>query len=415
MYGKKVKLKILIVTQYFWPENFRINDLALYFAKKGHQVIVLTGLPNYPEGEIFLKFKKNKKKYLKLKNIKIIRVPIIPRKKNIFFLFLNYLTFSISSIFFSIWKLKNKNFDIVFTCQYSPVFVALTSILLCKIKKIKHLIWVQDLWPETLLDLKVLKKGIIYSILKKIVNFIFKNSDIIFVQSKEFIKIIEKNYKLKNIKYLPNWCEDIFINNKKKFPFKKSKKQFNIVFTGNVGKAQDFNNIIKAANYLKKYSNFYWHIFGGGSDLELSKQNIKTLKLEKNFIFYDRKSLDLMPSVLSAADILVITMMKSSYLKKTIPGKLQAYLTAKKPIVGMIDGITNNIINQNKLGLAAAAGDYKNFAKNIVRMYKLKEKKNMYKNNTYKYYNKNFNKEKNLSFLEKIILDKHYDKFKLSS
>ena len=110
MYGKKIKLRILIVTQYFWPENFRINDLALYFSNKGHKITILTGQPNYPEGEIFPEFKKNKKKYQKLENIKIIRVPIIPRKKNIFFLFLNYLSFSISSIFFFYMEIEKSKF-----------------------------------------------------------------------------------------------------------------------------------------------------------------------------------------------------------------------------------------------------------------------------------------------------------------
>jgi colanic acid biosynthesis glycosyl transferase WcaI len=283
--------------------------------------------------------------------------------------------------------------------------------MISKIKKIKHLIWVQDLWPETLLDLKILKKGTVYSILKKIVNYIFKNCDIIFVQSKEFIEIIQKNYKLKNIIYLPNWCEDIFFNNKSKFFFKKTKDQFDIVFTGNIGKAQDFKNIIKAANNLKKYTNFYWHIFGSGSELESSKKKIRLLKLENNFIFYGRRPLDTMPSILSAADILIITMIKSRFLNKTIPGKFQTYLSAKKPIVGMIDGITKDIINRYKLGLASGSEDYKDFAKNIVSVYEQKSKINIYKINSHNYFKKNYSKKKILDNLEKIIFKKYYDKF----
>ena len=327
------------------------------------------------------------------------------------------MSFIVSSIFFSFFRLKNHNFDIIFTCQYSPVFVALTSIFISKLKNIKHLIWVQDLWPETLLDLKVLKKGTAFSILKKLVNYIFKNSDVILVQSKKFIKIIKKNYKIQNIEYLPNWCEDIFINNKSNFFFKKKiKDQFNIVFTGNIGKAQDFKNIIKTANKLKKYNNFCWHIFGSGSELEQSKQRIKFLRLEKNFIFYGRKPINVIPSILSAADILIITMVKSSFLKTTIPGKFQSYLTANKPIIGMIDGITNDIIKQNKIGLVSGSGDYKNFAKNIVNIYNQKKSsKNTYKTIPYKYYKNNFDKKKNLDGLEKIILKKYNEKSILSA
>jgi len=403
MFGKKSKLNILIVTQYFWPENFKINDLALFFVEKGHKVSVLTGFPNYPKGLIYPEFKKNKKKYNNYKQIKIYRAPIIPRGKSKITLILNYLSFVVSSICFVLFKLKKKNFDIVFTAQYSPVFVALPSILLCKLNNIKHLIWVQDLWPETLLDLKILKKRFLYLLLKNIVGYIYKNSDLILVQSKEFIKIIKINYKVNNIRYMPNWAEDIFLNNNKNKK-KISKKNFNIVFTGNIGKAQDFNNIIRAAKILKRYKNIYWNIYGAGSELSFVKQKVISLRLERNFIFHDNKTLNFMPRAMAESDILIITMIKSKFLSQTIPGKFQSYLTAYKPIVGMINGATNKIIKQNKIGLVTSSGNFKDFAKNILKIYKSKPIiREKYKHKAFQYYQSNFDKNVILNNLQCIM------------
>lgn len=403
MFGKNIKLNILIVTQYFWPENFKINDLALFFVEKGHKVSVLTGFPNYPEGLIYPEFKKNKKKYNNYKQIKIYRAPIVPRGKSKITLILNYLSFVVSSICFVLFKLKKKNFDIVFTAQYSPVFVALPSILICKLNNIKHLIWVQDLWPETLLDLKIIRKRFLYLLLKNIVGYIYKNSDLILVQSKEFIKTIKINYKLNNIKYMPNWPEDIFLNsvkNKKKI----TKKNFNIVFTGNIGKAQDFNNIIRAANILKKYKNIYWNIYGAGSELSFTKQKVMSLRLERNFIFHGNKTLNFMPRAMAESDILIITMVKSKFLSKTIPGKFQSYLTAYKPIVGMVDGVTNKIIKHNRIGLVTSSGNFKDFAKNILKIYKSKPIiREKYKHKAFQYYQSNFDKNMILNNLQCIM------------
>ena len=405
MFGKKHKLRILIVSQYFWPENFRINDLAIYFSKKGHNVTVLTGWPNYPSGAIYKDFKKNKKKFNYLQNIEILRVPIISRGNTKLFLVANYISFFLSSIFLSLYKLKNRKFDLVFTSQYSPVFIGLTSIFICKLKKIKHVIWVQDLWPETLLDLKILKKkGIPYLILKKIVNYIFCNSDYIFAQSVEFIKIIRKNYKLKNILYLPNWAEDIFLKSQKKKIKNLKNNKLNLVFTGNIGQAQDFNSIINAAKLLKGEKNIYWRIYGDGRMYNEVKDNVKRYRLNKNFIFYGKKPLNQMPKILNSSDALIITMVKSKFLNKTIPGKFQAYLTAKKPIIGMIDGVTNNIIKMNNIGVTSKSGDFRGFVKNIYKIYKSSlSKRNYYGQNAYQFYLKNYEKKNNLDLLEQKI------------
>ena len=151
-------MKILIITQYFWPENFRINELVEEFLKLGHHITILTGYPNYPEGEIYPEFRKNSRKFDKFYGAEIIRVPILPRKKSKINLSLNYLSFLINSILFGYFRLRNKDFDLIFTFQLSPITVCVTSAFFKKLKKSKNVIWVLDLWPDTLVAFNILKR-----------------------------------------------------------------------------------------------------------------------------------------------------------------------------------------------------------------------------------------------------------------
>ena len=165
-------MKILIITQYFWPENFRINEVSEELVKLGHEVLILTGYPNYPKGEIFSEFKKNHKKFSQYKGAKIIRVPLLARKQNNINLILNYISFLLNSIIFGYFKLRGKEVDIIFTCQLSPVTIGITSAFFSKILDIPQVFWVQDLWPDTLVGLKILNKNWQNNLLKILVNWI---------------------------------------------------------------------------------------------------------------------------------------------------------------------------------------------------------------------------------------------------
>ena len=186
-------MRILIVTQYFWPEYFRVNDLAIDLSKKNFEVDILTGYPNYPKGEIFEDFKKNKKKFSKIGNINIYRVPVIPRKSgNKAWLILNYLSFVCMGIFYGSFLLRKKKYDNVITYATSPIIVSLISIFFCKLKNSKHIIWVLDLWPDVLNDLNIIKKDtILFNIFIQLVKYIYKKSDIILCQSITFVKEIK--------------------------------------------------------------------------------------------------------------------------------------------------------------------------------------------------------------------------------
>jgi colanic acid biosynthesis glycosyl transferase WcaI len=155
--GKNIEMRLLIVSQYFWPENFRINDLASELASRGHEVTVLTGLPNYPIGQIFEEYLADSEKFLNYKEVRIFRVPLLPRGNGALRLLLNYLSFSIFACVLGPWKLRGQKIDVVLTCQLSPVTVALPGAFLAWIKNAPMVMWVLDLWPDTLKAIGVVK------------------------------------------------------------------------------------------------------------------------------------------------------------------------------------------------------------------------------------------------------------------
>ena len=234
------KLKILIVTQYFWPETFKINDLAKYFANKGHEIIVLTGIPNYPKGRYYNNygiFKNRKENY---QGIIIFRSFVIPRGSGSkFLLFINYLSFAIFSsikVFFI-----RKNFDIIFVYEPSPITVGIPAIIKKRINNIPIIFWVTDIWPESvtaLLDLPKIFKDMIYNMLNPIVKLIYKESDKILVTSEGFkSSILDKSIPSDKIEYFPQWAEKIFKPIQEPRYLLKSipKNSFNVMFAGNIG------------------------------------------------------------------------------------------------------------------------------------------------------------------------------------
>lgn len=396
-------MRILILTHYFWPENFKINELAEFLDKK-NKITVLTGFPSYPNKKLFNKTVKSK--LYKYKNIEIIRVPIFKRKKNRFSIFLNYLSFLISLSTVGIVKLLNRKFDLILVFGTSPPSVMIPAIILSKIKKIKIAFWVLDLWPETLISMNIIKNKLILKTIEYYSSFIYNFSSLIFAQSKAFIqKIKKKCSNKKKIKYLPTWADDQLIgeidhNNLKLF----KKHFFYITFTGNIGEAQDFDNILKAAELIKNNDKIKWLIVGDGSKLEWLKKQIKKKELFDNFILTGHVSKNQIPQILNKSDCLLVTLKKGGIDKFTVPGKLSNYMISKKPILGMINGETLDIIKNSKSGLFCKSGDYKKLSENIIKISNYSDKKlrNMGKNG-YEYAKKYFDRTEQLKKVETCL------------
>jgi len=401
-------LRILIISQYFWPENFRVNDLSEELNKLGHKVTILTGYPNYPSGEIFKEFKENKSKFKEFKGAEIIRVPLLPRKNNKFNLILNYLSFLVNSILFGYFKMLGKNFDIIFTFQLSPVTVGITSSFFSFIKNCPNIFWVLDLWPDTLVALKILKREWQIKLFEILINWIYSNCDIILAQSKSILKELKNYTSIKNnAYYFPSWGEsDLFFKNKKPAPEVTPKKIFTILFAGNIGEAQDFPNIIKAVKHLslQNINDFRILIVGSGSKKDWVIKEVKELKIDKYFEFHRNYPLERMSSFFLHADALLVSLSNNKVFNMTIPGKVQFYLSSGIPIIGMICGEGAQVIKDSKAGYVCESGDYISLSKIISKISK-KDKATLKEigRNGREYAKKEFSKTSLINKLNKIL------------
>ena len=356
-------MKILIISQYFWPENFRINDFIPELIKKGHDVQILTGQPNYPSGKIFSEFKKDPKAFAFYQNAKIHRVPIISRGSHPVRLLLNYISFIISGSCFGPWKLRNFQPDLIFVYEPSPITVGIPAVLLGKLKNAPIVFWALDLWPETLEAVGGIKSKTVLWGIEKVVRFIYNNCSIILGQSKSFIKSIQTHcYYPNRVHYFPSWAEvlpkassGIAINFAPEIT--RDEKIFNIVFAGNIADAQDMPSILKTANILREEKLIKWIIIGDGRRFEWLRSEVMRLRLESNILLLGRFPLERMPSFFLHAGALLVSLKKDPVFSMTIPAKLQTYLMTGKPILGMLDGEGARIIEESNAGFCSGASD----------------------------------------------------------
>ncbi len=370
-------MRILVVSQYFWPENFRINDLCDELSKRGCQITVLTGKPNYPSGTVFPDYKKNPREFNSFRGVEIKRVPIIYRGTGRGLrLILNYLSFVVSASTIGIWKLRRKRFDVIFVYEPSPVTVCLPAIFYKKIYKTPVVFWVLDLWPETLESLGVVTSKRLLAWVGILVEFIYRNCDLVLGQSKGFIGSIAKYCSNEDkIKYFPSWSEEIFSTDEERgnFVFEEDNGVFRVLFAGNVGESQDFASILRAAEQIRdKQLKVRIHIVGDGRMSNWLKEQIKLKKLDKYISLEGRHPLEMMPKFYQSAHALLATLKESEAFSMTIPGKIQTYMLAGKPILTMLTGEGSRVIDEAGCGFTANAGDYQTLAKNIEVMSKLK-------------------------------------------
>lgn len=398
-------MKILVVTQYFWPEEFRINDICEGFIEQGHQVEVLTGIPNYPHGSFFeghSLFKKGVKEY---KGVKVRRVPLIPRgKDNFLMLGLNYISYTLSASIACLGLLFNK-YDRVFVFQLSPITLALPGIIVSKIKKIPSIIYVQDLWPESLFTIKEINNKNIKRVLNKICSSIYKSFDKLLITSRSFEdKLIEKGVNREKIEYFPQWAEDFYSENTQNEDEIKNGNEFIVTFAGNIGKAQSVDTIIEAANLAKNQESIKWQILGDGSEFEYIKKLVDKYSLHETVKLLGRKPSSDMPKYFSTSDALIVTLRDDDILRATLPAKVQSYMASGKPILAAISGEGNRTIIDSNCGLVGEAEDYVKLYENVIKLFNMsKEERNTLGKNGKEYFNNNFTREKLLNQLEIIM------------
>jgi len=364
-------LRILILSQYFWPEEFRINDLATSLVKKGHKVEVLTGKPNYPAGKIFPKYRAWGCEYETNLGVHINRIPIFARGNRAWRLALNYLLFVVSGLIFSPFIFRKKDFDVIYVYAPSPILQAIPALFLGRLKKCPVILSVQDLWPDSLSATGYIKNKIVLNTIEKVVSFIYRHTDLLLIQSKAFEKPVRALAALSPIDYYPQSVDSSFAC---ETPNEVQNIDglgdgFSIMFAGNIGSAQAVEVIVQAADILREYSDIHFVIFGDGSKREWMLREVERLGLS-NIYLPGRFPIEMMPGFMQRASALLVTLADQPIFALTIPARVQAYLAAGRPIIACMNGEGGRIVAEAKAGFATPAEDSRALAKTILRMYK---------------------------------------------
>lgn len=364
-------MRLLVVTQYFWPENFRVNDLVAELVRRGHEVTVLTGQPNYPVGEFFPEFVADPARFCRYEGCDVVRVPHTARGKGGVRLLLNYFTFAASATVAGLWKLRGRRFDAIYCYEPSPITVGLPAVALRAVKKAPLTFWVLDLWPETLEAIGVVKSPALLKMVAGMVSFIYRRCDLILAQSRSFIPQIAKYAGTRSrIDYFPSWAESVFdmagVTPAPELP--AAPGTFTVMFAGNVGDAQDFPAILAAAEQLRHDKRIRWVIVGDGRLSGWLEQEVRARGLDACVLLMGRHPVERMPSFFKHASALLVSLKDEPIFAMTIPGKLQSYLAAGIPLLAMLNGEGADVVRRAGAGLTCSAGDAQGLARAVQEM-----------------------------------------------
>lgn len=395
-------MNILIVTQYFWPEDFLINNLSVDLAKRGHDVTVLTGIPNYPKGSFFDGYGIFNRPQI-YQGVKVLRVPMLPRGNGGGLrLVLNFASFALAGSILGPFLCTAK-YDLIFVFEPSPITVGIPAVILKALKSAPVLFWVQDLWPESLSATGAIKSKFLLAVTEKLVRGIYRRCDRILIQSRSFFdSVVRLGGNPDTILYFPNSAENIFQSPQTvSGPPPTLPEGFRVMFAGNIGAAQDFATIISAAKILREYHDIRWIIVGDGRMREWAMQEVRKQQLDGCFHFLGRHPLETMPAFFSSADVLLVTLKKASIFALTIPSKIQAYLACGRPVIAALDGEGAKIIDDAGAGYSCPAESPESLAATVLKMYETpKSEREVMGMSGRRYYEENFDRELLLDRLE---------------
>lgn len=389
-------MKILVVDQFYYPEEFQINDICAQMVRDGHEVTVLTGLPNYPTGVIPDEYKKWKKRDEYIEGVHVIRSFEIARKKGALGMSLNYMSFCISGVFKG-YSIKEK-FDIVFVYETSPVTMAHPAEVFAKRHHIPVFLYCCDIWPEVVKVMVPNEKSIAFKMIKRLSTQLYRKTDLIAVQSKGFYDYFENVHGIKQdkLRYLPQYADASYIDMDLT---SEDNGIIDFVFLGNIGRAQDIGGLIEAVDKIRDNNNFKVHLVGTGSYIEEAKKKVAEKNLENLIIFYGRRPYEEMPQFYKLADVCLATLQAGTAISLTIPSKVQGYMAAGKPIIAALSGFAKDIINESQSGIGIEPGNVDDLADAMLQFINnYSEYKNCGKNSK-EYYVNNFSKEK---FMERL-------------
>ena len=410
-------MRILLVTQYFYPEVFKSNDLAFELARRGHHVDALVGIPNYPEGKYFKGYGLFSKRHEVIDcsdgnrkgKVNVYRCFQTPRGKGGWRLPVNYFSYVISGclwvLFFFAWR---KKYDCIIGHEPSPIFQAYPALLLRKLRKIPFYYWIMDLWPDAMKSGGGIKNEKLLNFIDKLVKGIYRQTDKILITSKRFREPIAQKGDFKDkIIYFPNWSDDI-LSMSQEYKIPKLPDGFKIMVAGNMGKAQNLEAISEVMIGLKDVPEVKWIFVGGGSRKEWMEQFIKENGLENRAFCLGQYPFKAMPAFMKRADAMLVTLRAGyPHLEAVVPARLQSYMSAGRPVLAMIGCGGADIVEESKCGYAVPAGDSAALIK-VIKEKVLTDKDSFAKmgQRGREYYEKNYHLDLCIDNLEKIIDDK---------
>ncbi|MFK3774629.1 glycosyltransferase family 4 protein [Pseudomonas sp. NPDC089406] len=364
-------MKILVLSQYFWPESFIINDIVRTLDEQGHEVVVATGKPNYPDGNIFEGYRaKGTQRERYLDRIDVVRVPLWPRgaggAKN---LVLNYLSFVLAGLFCLPWLLRKRQFDAILVFAPSPILQAIPAIALKWIKGARLSLWVQDLWPESLAATGFVRNRHALRAVGWLVRGIYRCCDTLLVQSRAFEEPVARYAERSKIIYFPNSMDSRGTTQAPALPetlVDVLDNHFCVVFAGNLGTAQALDTLVEAARQLRDEAGLRLVLVGSGSRLAWLQAQKQALQLD-NLVLPGRFPMEAMPAIFERSDVLLVSLSDQQIFAQTVPSKIQAYLAAGRPIAASLNGEGARVVMEAGAGLSSPAEQVDALVSNLRR------------------------------------------------
>lgn len=390
-------MKILVVSQHYWPEAYPSTDLCEALAARGHDVHVITDVPNYPLGIIFPEYRGGKRRREQRNGVKIFRTFTIGRRNNIIFRLLNYYSFSLSSTWFA-RKLPD-DYDVVLAVQSSPIMMVRGALAYGRKRGKKTVFYTMDLWPASLAAGGVGENSPIYKLFYRVSRKLYRQADRILITSRMFRGYLQENFGIADdvIGYLPQYAANQFDN----LPQAPEKDTVDLMFAGNVGTAQSLTTVLEAADILRQIPNLRFHILGDGSELN-NLQALAQSKSLTNVVFHGRKPPEEMPRYYAMADAMMVTLTADPFIGMTLPAKVQSYMAAGKPVIASANGEIPQVLADAGCGFCAPAEDGKAFAQAVQKFLDCPEREKLGQN-ARAYYQTHFTREQCIVNLEREL------------
>lgn len=399
-------MTVNIFTYVYWPDFFLVNELAEALAAKGHEVAVQTSLPNYLAGKYSKGYSLLKGPYFEVhNNVKIYRHPVIVRRRNFISLFFNYVSVIVIG-FFNLIRLPKA--DVYFFFATSPLLLILPVVVLKKFTKKPLVIWYQDLWPESFFAVtKLSPNHPLKIVLSPFIKFIYNNTDLMLLQNPSFQKNLnEYGYNGKS-SVLYNWAPELRATDERPgWLDELPRDRFVITFAGNLGRVQGLTEVLTAAQKIQQIEPaILFAIVGDGSFAAELKTLASYLNL-KNVQFYGKKPLADMPALFKQSDALLVSLNDDPAFNLVIPSKLQAYLSAEKPIIGFLNGAGADVIRAASCGVVVPAQNVEALVENVIAVKNLsRDERVLMGLRAGEFYRQNFEKKQSVQALENHLKD----------